>query len=156
MPALVSALNSVDFPTFGKPTIPHFKLMTHPRFEAGKFMRCACAALLALATSVALAAAPPAAHTLALGDQEQLDATEFATAWYDPHGTATLEQVMQGTAGASFQPLRAEQIQSLGEGQLWLRWRLMRPRSVENGWLIVFPMPALDRVTLHQQNERGF
>src|SRR6187455_629016 len=27
MPALVSALNRVDLPTFGRPTIPHFRLM---------------------------------------------------------------------------------------------------------------------------------
>src|ERR1700710_1890487 len=27
MPALVSALNSVDLPTLGKPTIPHWRLM---------------------------------------------------------------------------------------------------------------------------------
>jgi hypothetical protein len=26
-PALLSALKSVDFPTFGKPTMPHFKLI---------------------------------------------------------------------------------------------------------------------------------
>jgi hypothetical protein len=27
MPALVNALNKVDLPTLGKPTMPHFKLM---------------------------------------------------------------------------------------------------------------------------------
>src|SRR4051812_32473019 len=27
MPALVSALNSVDLPTFGRPTIPHLRLI---------------------------------------------------------------------------------------------------------------------------------
>ena len=30
IPALVSALNKVDFPTLGRPTIPHFKLMDIP------------------------------------------------------------------------------------------------------------------------------
>ncbi|MEJ6020846.1 sensor domain-containing diguanylate cyclase [Ramlibacter sp. PS4R-6] len=131
--------------------------MTYPRFEAGKFMRCAVAALLALAAcAAAFAAAPPPARAQVLSDQGTLDALESATVWYDPRGTATLEQVLQGTAGASFQPARPEQIHSLGDGQLWLRWRFTRARNAENGWLIVFPMPALDNVTLHQQNERGY
>src|SRR4051812_25095723 len=30
MPALVRALNNVDLPTFGMPTIPHLRLMTLP------------------------------------------------------------------------------------------------------------------------------
>jgi hypothetical protein len=33
-------LNKVDFPTLGKPTIPHFKLMAVPENQAGKCMRC--------------------------------------------------------------------------------------------------------------------
>ena len=31
MPALVSALNRVDLPTLGRPTMPHFKLMEKPQ-----------------------------------------------------------------------------------------------------------------------------
>lgn len=157
MPALVSALNSVDFPTFGKPTIPHFKLMTYPRFEARKFMRCALVALLGLvAWAAAVAAPPPTPRPITLNDPSVIEAVELATYWYDPRGTATLEQVQQGTAGATFQPARPDQIHSLGEGTLWMRWRLLRPRNSENGWVIAFPMPALDSVTLHQQNERGW
>jgi diguanylate cyclase (GGDEF)-like protein len=151
----------VDFPTFGKPTIPHFKLMTHlhphTHSEAGKFIRCACAFLLALfACAAAAAPASPADRAVVLGGDERVEAAEIASAWYDASGTATLEQVIQGAAGASFRPLKPEQIHSLGEGQLWLRWRLVRPRNNENGWVISFPMPALDSVTLHQQNERGY
>jgi two-component system, sensor histidine kinase LadS len=161
MPAFVKALNNVDFPTFGKPTIPHFKLMTVPQRPAGKCMRCVLRAAL---TSLALllcalpAAAAPAtaSRAVAITDmQAQVDAHELGTVWMDARGTATLEQVLQG-AGTAFQPGRADQIHSLGEqGQLWMRWRLVRSRNVENGWVLVFPMPALDAVTLYQQNERG-
>jgi diguanylate cyclase (GGDEF)-like protein len=120
-------------------------------------MRCACAAFLALAAWVSAFAAPPGApRAVTLSDQGAADAVSLATYWYDPTGTATLEQVQQGLAGATFQPAHPEQMHSLGDGQLWLRWRLVRPRNAENGWLLVFPMPALDSVTLHQQNERGY
>jgi hypothetical protein len=30
MPALVSALNRVDLPTLGSPTMPHFRLIVDP------------------------------------------------------------------------------------------------------------------------------
>src|SRR5213595_2758109 len=105
MPALVKALNSVDFPTFGKPTIPHFKLMAASQRQAGKCMRspwCIVAAWLALACS---AAVPGPRQAVVLNEQQmQLDAQEFGTAWLDPRGTATIEQIVQGTAGAAFVP----------------------------------------------------
>jgi diguanylate cyclase (GGDEF)-like protein len=89
-------------------------------------------------------------------DQGEMDARTIGTVWLDARGTATLEQVVQGTAGAVFAPSDGEQIHSLGEsGQLWLHWRLKRARNVENGWVLTFPMPALDAVTVYQQNERG-
>ena len=113
---------------------------------------------LLLAFAFALPGWAAAARTSAvLGDMAmQMDAHDIAEAWFDPRGTATLEQLLQGSAGASFQPARTDQIWSLGEdGHLWLRWRLARPRNVENGWVMIFPMPALDSVTLFQQNERG-
>lgn len=109
---------------------------------------------LVLAGCAAGATAAPAAFTLA--DQGELEAHAMATAWFDARGTATIEQVAQGTAGAQFAPADADRIHSLGDqGQLWLRWRLQRPRNAENGWVLVFPMPALDAVTLYQRNERG-
>jgi diguanylate cyclase (GGDEF)-like protein len=161
MPALVNALNNVDFPTFGKPTIPHFKLMTDPQREAFEFMRCArrvlAVACLALAPLVgSWAATAPVRPTTSLMDSgAPIDAVELAGEWFDPHGTATFEQVLQGGTGA-FRPADPQQIWSLGEdGHLWLHWRLVRGRNVENGWILTFPMPALDSVTVYQQNDRG-
>src|SRR3569623_1959172 len=114
MPALVNALNNVDFPTFGIPTIPHFKLMTDPLRETFEFMRCAlrgaAAALLALAwLAPAWAAAPSARPAFVLAESmAQLNAVEIATEWFDPRGTATLDQVMRGTG--AFVPADAERI----------------------------------------------
>jgi diguanylate cyclase (GGDEF)-like protein len=94
---------------------------------------------------------------MALSDSVmQVDAQEFGAVWLDARGTATIDQVAQAPGGAVFQPGRPEQIWSLGDtGQLWMHWRLSRSRGAENGWVITFPMPALDRVTVYQQNEKG-
>ena len=125
-------------------------------------MRCAwravAAAFLALASVLPgwAAAAQPARPAFVLADTPaQLDAVEVAGAWFDPRGTATPEQVLHGTGGA-FRPADPDQIWSLGDdGQLWLRWKFTRPRTVANGWIMVFPMPTLDSVTVYQQNETG-
>ncbi len=94
--------------------------------------------------------------TVTLTDVVQMDAQEIGEAWFDPRGSATFEQVLQGGSAIAFQPAKTDQIWSLGEdGHLWMRWRLARPRNVDNSWLVVFPMPTLDSVTLYQQNERG-
>jgi diguanylate cyclase (GGDEF)-like protein len=116
-----------------------------------------------LAASLAItcfcAAAAPASGSAAvpLGDeQKQIDAQEFATVWVDARGSATIDQVTQGAAGAAFTKGAPGTIRSLGEqGQLWMHWRLVRTRGAEDGWVMTFPMPALDAVTLYQQNERG-
>ena len=124
-------------------------------------MRCALGALAAAFLGLALSlpgwAAPATERpAVTLADaQGQLDAMELAGEWFDPAGTATIEQVAQGSAGA-FHPANPERIWSLGEdGQLWLRWRLQRARGTEGGWELTFPMPLLDQVTVYQQNERG-
>jgi two-component system, sensor histidine kinase LadS len=118
----------------------------------------AVAACFALAVACcASAATAPARGALSLGDrQAQVDAHETSTEWVDAAGNATLEQVVQGAAGAAFQPGRAEKIHSLGEqGNLWMHWRLVRPHGAESSWELVFPMPSLDMVTVYQQNDRG-
>ncbi|HTH77543.1 MAG TPA: 7TM diverse intracellular signaling domain-containing protein [Ramlibacter sp.] len=114
--------------------------------------------VIALGTACCAAAATaPARPAVSLGDRQlQLDAHEVGTEWFDARGTATIEQIAQGTAGAMFQPGQADKIRSMGEqGHLWIRLRLVRPRGVESGWELVFPMPTLDAVTVYQQNERG-
>lgn len=113
---------------------------------------------LALGIGTGAAAATPAARgAVALADRQlQLDAHELGTEWLDAAGTATIEQIAQGTAGAAFEPGKGDHIRSLGEqGQLWIRLKLVRPRGTDAGWELVFPMPTLDAVTVYQQNERG-
>jgi diguanylate cyclase (GGDEF)-like protein len=115
------------------------------------------AAWLALACCAAAAAPASGGPVVVLGDaQKQSDAQEFATVWVDARGSATIEQVAQGKAGAAFVAGNPDTIRSLGDqGALWMHWRIARSRGIEDGWVLTFPMPALDAVTLYQQNERG-
>lgn len=101
------------------------------------------------------AAAVPTA--LPLGDaQSAFDAEQLiGQIWVDPAGTATLDQVLQ-PGKAAFQPNRTDNIYSLGEhGALWYHLRLVRARGERHGWVLAFPMPALDAVTVYQQTPPG-
>src|SRR3954470_16833496 len=104
MPAFVKALNKVDLPTFGRPTIPHFKLMSVPVSEARKCMPWSMSRLLAAFCMLlwclhASAAAAPAPMRLT-DELASVDAQAAAVAWVDPRGDATLAQVLR-TAGSS-------------------------------------------------------
>jgi two-component system, sensor histidine kinase LadS len=126
-------------------------------------MRCVLYAGAALLLSgwlaLANAAGPlPAASGPALlltDGHPPLDAQESGAAWVDPGGRTTVEQVVQG-GRAGFQPSRPDLIYSLGEqGHLWLHWRLVRGKGERSAWLLAFPMPALDAVTVYQQDAKG-
>jgi two-component system, sensor histidine kinase LadS len=84
-----------------------------------------------------------------------LDAQESGGAWIDPQGKATLEQILRSGA-PRFEPTRADIVYSLGEqGALWLHYRLARSANDRHRWLLSFPMPALDQVTVYQQDAKG-
>jgi diguanylate cyclase (GGDEF)-like protein len=115
-------------------------------------------ALLLLAAACATAAVAeirPVPAVAVLSDSNPVtDAQGLGVAWIDEGGTATLDQVLQ--SGAAFQPPRPDLIYSLGErGALWLRYRLLRPGNAQHHWRLAFPMPALDKVTVYQQDAKG-
>jgi two-component system, sensor histidine kinase LadS len=116
------------------------------------------AMLLLVALACVTASATPGTSLPAialLGDaQATINAQELGAAWIDPRGTASLEQVLQ--SGAQFRPANPHLIYSLGEqGVLWLRYRLVRGPYEHHRWLMAFPMPALDSVTVYQQDAWG-
>ncbi|WP_194792936.1 sensor domain-containing diguanylate cyclase [Caenimonas koreensis] len=129
--------------------------------RAKQLLASSIAALLLATGSCATAAAapvsPPAAASipaaLQLNDSlAPLDAQEFGRGWIDATSNSTLEQVMQPGV-ASFQPTRPDLIYALGEPcALWLHYRLQRGRTDRVGWLLTVPMPAIDSVTVYQQD----
>ena len=118
-----------------------------------EFFALAVTALLLAATAAAAATAPAAVPAFELDDvMLPMNAQEHGWAWVDAQGTATLEQVLQPGAVA-FQPTNPDHIYSLGDkGALWLHYRLQRGRGERSGWLLTFPMPAIDSVTVYQQD----
>src|SRR5690349_8235978 len=113
MPAFVKALNKVDLPTFGSPTIPHFKLMSVPVSEARKCMPWAMARLLvacfALLWCVNVVAAPQPPSVLR-DEMGGVEALPLARAWFDAEGDATLQQVLRD-ADALFRPAEPGAVQ---------------------------------------------
>ena len=127
--------------------------------HGGPVLRGAWRAVLALAALFVALCGPAAAQALApvaLSDaQPVLDAQELGHAWIDPAGTATIEDALRPSR-ADFQPPRPDPIYALGpQSSLWLHYRLVRARTGNHRWLLTFPMPALDHVTVYQQEAGG-
>lgn len=99
-------------------------------------------------------AAQPGAPLPLADDAHSLPAQALGRAWVDSRGDATIEQVAAPNGPARFAPAR-DVIHSLGaSANLWLHYRLVRGRDARQNWLIEFPMPTIDRVTVYQL-ERG-
>lgn len=128
-------------------------------------MRCVAAlgwaGLLCLLASLAQqAAAAPAPDSpmqaLVLRDaQRSIDAEDLARVWVDARGDATIEQVTAREGLSRFRPATPGTIHSLGTASaLWLHYRLARGATERQDWLIEFPMPTIDRVTVYQAEGR--
>ncbi|MET0310425.1 MAG: 7TM diverse intracellular signaling domain-containing protein [Burkholderiaceae bacterium] len=76
-------------------------------------------------------------------------------AWVDPTGSATIAQVAGGK-GAAFVQEDSAAIHSIGpKAALWLQFRVTRTSAASRDWLIEFPIPLLDAVTLWQRDAAG-
>jgi diguanylate cyclase (GGDEF)-like protein len=126
--------------------------------KAFSFLRAALGLIL-LSGSLASAALAqermPMPVTVLDATASGVDAQYFGSAWVDARGAATLEQALQARPSI-FQTTVADRVYSLGEeGALWIHYRLLREPTARDGWLMTFPMPTLDRVTLYQQAPNG-
>ncbi|MBC5785178.1 diguanylate cyclase [Ramlibacter sp. USB13] len=102
-----------------------------------------------LACLQAAAAGPPAA-TVLRDEAGAIDAQALARSWVDARGDATLAQVMRH-ADDTFQPAEPGTVHRLpARGALWLHLRLQRGAKERQDWLLKFPMPLLDEVTVFQ------
>lgn len=107
------------------------------------------------ATAAAQPAGAPSVPVLLDDRQQVVPAQDLGRVWIDPQGTASLEQV-QKAGPALLRAAQPEQVHSLGaNGALWVHYRVMRERDQRQGWLLVFPMPVLDSVTVYQQDPKG-
>jgi len=95
----------------------------------------------------------PGPRTLVLRDSiGSIAAENLARVWVDAAGDAGIEQVARSHGGAPFAPARPQTIHKLGpHAALWLHLRVQRGAEERQDWVLEFPMPALDLVTLYQQ-----
>lgn len=106
-------------------------------------------AVLLLASCTAGAQEMPA--TVLRDAAGAVDAQPLARLWVDARGEATLADVRR-LPESDFQPVAAGTLhRAQPHGALWLHLRLQRGARERQEWLLKFPMPVLDQVTVHQR-----
>lgn len=110
--------------------------------------------LLGMAAAAHTAPAPARPAPVTLRDAQAVMAAEtLGLVWIDTRGEATIEQVAGPQGAARFAPAHPGTIHSLGDtAALWIHYRLVRGRDERHDWMIEFPMPVLDQVTVYQQD----
>lgn len=109
--------------------------------------------LLAWSEPVQAQTGGPPVTTLG-SEQQLLDIREASLALIDPQGDLTLAQVMANTAGMT--PSQANTTYRLGEqAALWLYYRFQQPAASSGRWVLEFPLPVLDKVTVFQRDAHG-
>ncbi|WP_431098219.1 sensor domain-containing diguanylate cyclase [Polaromonas aquatica] len=85
-----------------------------------------------------------------------LDVSTASSAWVDPDGQAGIDQLAGGRPGAAFVPAGDRAVYSLGpNAALWLHYRLSKASDSRQDWLLEFPIPLLDLVTVYQRTPSG-
>jgi diguanylate cyclase (GGDEF)-like protein len=112
-------------------------------------MRWLLGGLLGWAVLLAHAAEPLVLDASADG----ISAAPHAQYWLDASGRATLEQAR----AAAYAPMQEDQIFSAGRGgALWMRVTLApQPGTTPSPWLLEFPAPVLDLVTVYLRQADG-
>ena len=115
------------------------------------------AAASAIMFSLTLLLAPAWAQPVTtLNDQTPVtDISSASVMWIDTTGQASIRQVAGKPVG-SFTPTRAEQVYALGhQAALWQRYRLSSQTNSREDWILEFPQPLLDRITVYQSTADG-
>ena len=76
--------------------------------------------------------------------------------WVDVTGQYSVTQVAVASAGATFLPTKAEAVYKLGrDAALWQHYRFDVQGATSEHWVLEFPQPLLDRVTVYQKSATG-
>lgn len=75
--------------------------------------------------------------------------------WIDAQGTSTVAQVA-ARSGSGFSPSKAETVYTLGsKAALWLHYRFEVQATSQDRWVLEFPQPLVDRITVYQSTAAG-
>jgi GGDEF domain-containing protein len=121
-------------------------------------MRCAATLLAALlAALVMLLPGPARAQPVVLLDDPAIPINLQASGltWIDSTASATVEQLASGGARALMTPGQENTVYALGpQAVLWQHFRFSSPVAAPD-WVLEFPLPLLDSVTVFQQGKGG-
>ncbi len=84
------------------------------------------------------------------------DITAASLMWIDTKGQSSVSEVAAGLASLPFVPSKAETVYTLGhEATLWQHYRFAVQGSDKERWVLTFPQPLLDRITVYQSTAAG-
>ncbi|MES2282102.1 MAG: 7TM diverse intracellular signaling domain-containing protein [Pseudomonadota bacterium] len=85
-----------------------------------------------------------------------MDISGASNSWIDVEGKVGTDLIAATSQKALFTPSRAGQVYALGrEGVLWQHYRFSRADTSQQEWMLAFPQPLLDRVTVYQSTSAG-
>ncbi len=91
----------------------------------------------------------------ALNDRAPVvDVSAASLMWIDTDGQAGIEELTGKQRREAFAPSRAGTIYALGhQAALWQHYRFAKSAESRQDWMLEFPQPLLDRVTVYQQGK---
>ena len=94
--------------------------------------------------------------TLVLKDSAEFDISASSTMWIDPQGQTSIEQVVTSPRRELFVPSGADTVYALGRhAALWQKYRFARSAFSNDEWVLEFPQPLLDKITVYQLGASG-
>lgn len=120
------------------------------RYAAGAF------AAMLLTGLFALFATPVMAQTAVLLEDAApvVNLQAKGMVWVDAQAETTIAQMVAGKNRPLMRPAQANTIHALGpHAALWLHYRFIKSPDSSQNWLLEFPLPLLDLVTVFQQTQ---
>ena len=134
--------------------------MRYPVTASGKaaihtFFNVVEALLITFVLLLSSSAAMAQQITLLSDGNSTQDISASSLMWVDALGTSTAAQVAARPA-SGFSPSKAESVYTLGpKAALWQHYRFSAQNKLQQHWVMEFPQPLLDRVTVYQRTEAG-
>ena len=84
------------------------------------------------------------------------DLQDKGLSWIDASGSATMAELVAGSPRVRMAPSQARTIHALGpHAVLWQHYRFSRSPGSQQDWVLEFPLPLLDSVTVFQRATGG-
>ena len=94
--------------------------------------------------------------TLLSEDNPVQDISANALMWIDTKGQSSITQILAARASLPFTPSKADTVYTLGsDAALWQHYRFAVQGNSREHWVLEFPQPLLDRITVYQRSDTG-